>query len=132
MMPTAIRHRLFGSLRNDRKRPANFFFQHANANMGSLNLGMTFPSYQRSLPKPRFSAPRIQKSNSYDIDFSNLRIPQGDAIMWDPIVLRYDDTVEPTSFTIDYWLTIGNGFGITQGAFHVVFKERPPSAATSA
>jgi len=25
-----------------------------------------------------------------------------------------------------------NGFGITQGAFHVVFKERSPSAATSA
>lgn len=101
-------------------------------NMGSVNPVMTFPSYERSLPKPRFSAPRIQKSNSYDIDFSSLRIPQGDAVVWDPIVLRYDDTVEPTSFTIDYWLTIGNGFGITQGAFHVVFKERPPSAATSA
>lgn len=49
----------------------------ALTNIGSVNLGITFPSYEQFLPKPRFSAPRIQKSNSYDIDFSSLRNPAG-------------------------------------------------------
>jgi hypothetical protein len=94
------------------------------SNIGSLDLGVTFPSHLASIPKPRFHAPRIQKSNSYDIEFISARIPQGDTVTWDPVVLTYEDTVEPTSFTIDYWLTIGNGFGIAQGALHVVFKRR--------
>ena len=106
------------------RTPYEMIFQSLTG-LGSLDVGMTFRDYSRSIPAPRFYAPRIQKSNSYDIEFISPQVPQRDAVIWDPIVLTYDDAAEPTSFAIDYRVTIGNGFGVAEGALHVVFKQRP-------
>jgi len=103
--------------------PNELLFQTL-ANISSLDLTPTFPSFATSLRPPRFSAPHIEKSNSYNIKFSSTTIPQRGAIFWDPIVLRYDNAVEPRSFAIDCSLTIGNGFGVSQEFLHVVFEAR--------
>jgi len=113
-------------LRKPPKRPQTVYemiFGSAQG-LGTFDLGMSFPSYAGPTPKLRLSAPRIEKTNSYDIEFDSFRIPQGDKIVWDPVVIIYDDAIEPSSFAIDHWLTIGNGFGIAKGSFNVVFTKR--------
>ena len=106
--------------------PNELLFQTLT-NIGSLDLTPTFPSFATSLRPPRFSAPHIDKSSSYNITFSSAKIPQRDAVLWDPIVLKYDSAVEPRSFAIDCSITIGNGFGVSQEFLHVIFERREPA-----